>query len=631
MSRRRDARGRSGAGPADLDDLLGVSPKASKSASRGPAQRRPSPPQPRASTRAPGGVSHARIGVICTVFCLFMGASLVRFADLADRREDPTEPAVAAGVVDEIDAAEIAEKIAEKSTEEAPAPLRRTLRAPIVDRHGRSLARDVATYELYVDANAFAFDDEVLEAADTIAAAFPDRKNAEALREKLMARRWGTTLVERPLTAREAQRAHDLGVPGLYLWPRYDRFYAAGAAAAHVVGSVRIDGLGQAGVEAALDARLKAAPETPVALSLDLRVQRRTAAALSNAMEETGAKAAAAVVMAADTGEILAMVSLPTFDPHHRPTAPTDPAKQEESPLFHRAVIGLYELGSVVKTITWAHAIDRGFVALGDRIPAMDALYLNDKPIGGGKGSREMTVTDAFITSSNRIAMKFALDIGRSEQARFFKDLGLLDPPPVEVGEARKGRPPFKRHWGDVDTATAGYGHGVQMTPVHLAAAVASLVNGGWAVRPTILMGGRAEEPRVRVISSEASYAVRELLRRNVSETTGSGRAAALPGIAIGGKTGTAEKAIGGAYQEDRVVSSFVAAAPIERPEVVVIATLDEPSLTIGGQEVRLASVTAAPAVQRILEGVAPLLGFAPDRLSARYAPSVVVPALGGD
>lgn len=594
MSGRRKGAGLGSAGP-DIEDLLGV----------GEAKRRKSRAWAASGVAAPAperrrGLNPSRFALVCGAFAFAMAAALLRFADMAAQGGAAPEPAVAAGLVNAERAADLA-KHADASPIRAP-------RAPIIDRNDAPLARDLATYELYLDREAFAYPDELREAAEALAAAFPNRFKADALVKDVKKRR--TSLLARPLTALEAQRAHDLGVPGLYLTPRYDRYYPAGALAAHAVGFVDVDGAGQAGVEAALDAEMKARPDRPVRLSLDLRIQRAARAALAEKAREMQALSASVVVMSVETGEVLALVSLPDYNPHQLPPAPKSKEEQELSPLFHRAVAGRYELGSVLKVITYATALEKGVANMAEAFQPLPTLTYGGHEIAWDGGPESVSLPAAFARSLNRVAAELALRSGRGAQKEMFEALGLSEASPIELGEAPLGAPENKSAWREVDTAVASYGYGVEMSPLHLAAAVASLVNGGERVRPTLLRGapGAADQPRRRVVSAETSRRLRELMRLTV--TDGTGKRADAPGLAIGGKTGTARKLGPGGYDKGRTRTSFAAIAPYDRPKLVAVVMLDEASVVVDGEAKISASYTAAPAAGAILEAIAPLAGI---------------------
>ncbi len=486
--------------------------------------------------------------------------------------------------------------------EEPPA---RIERADIVDANGVTLATGITTYELYLDSRYLETTSEKQEAADAISAAFPDLSEGWLL-EKMG--ETGGKLLRRPLTPREAQAAHDLGIPGLFLTPRRDRLYPAGAITAHVVGWTNVDGEGAAGVEAARDELLQTGG-APLQLTIDLRVQTAVREILAGAMATTRAKAAAGIVMDVRTGAVRGLVSLPDYDPHRRPPQPKTAEENEASPLFHRAVAGGYELGSVMKTLTWALALETGVAEMDSVFDASEPLEIrgytiaDDHPMGAHVGFER-----AFAGSSNIVAATLALEAGQDAQERMFRALGLKDETGVEQIEARGVAPRWASPWNDLASATAAYGHGVALTPMHLAALGSNLLNGGHRIRPTILADGADDSAPSRVVSPETSAKMAELLRAVV--TKGTGRRADAPGLEVGGKTGTADKpSKSGGYHEDKVVATFLSAFPMSRPRFVVVVTLDEPEILDRGERKRGASLTAAPAARTVIERVAPLLG----------------------
>lgn len=555
---------------------------------------RPATPAPDAATMR---LAFAGLGFAAVLIALGF-----RMADLAVRS---AEDAMTAEMVEEVDAdAEPFETADAAALADVDVPPDAGPRAPIVDRRGAPLAHSLRAFDLYLDASQLSFVDERIEAAARLARLFPELDGA-ALEARFVG--GGTAMAhDRPVTPMEAQDAHDLGVPGLYASPRLIRVYHAGSAAAHVLGYVDADGVGRAGVEGALDDRLRAEPETPLRLSIDLRAQLAAHARLSAAMADTGAIGGAVVVMSARTGEIYAMVSAPEFDPHAVAEAAADPA----APLFDRASAGRYELGSVLKTLTWALALEEEEARFGDIFDASEPIRIGAASIGDAHAFGRLSFEMAFARSSNVVAARLALRIGRVRQRAFFERLGLFEPTEIELLAAFGVAPRYAEPWGPLETATISFGHGVALTPVHLAAAVASIVNGGERVRPTMLALESPPDPGERVVSPQTSHRVRELLRLAV--TDGTGRAADIPGLEVGGKTGTADKPGPDGYAEDRTIATFVAAFPISSPEFVVVAMLDEASVEVDGRIVRSASRTAAPLAGAVIADIAGILGVAP-------------------
>lgn len=475
-------------------------------------------------------------------------------------------------------------------------------RAPIVDRRGAPLAHSLRAYDLYLDASQLPFVDERLEAARRLAALFPGL-DAAALGARFV--RGGTARAhERPITPIEAQLAHDLGVPGLYHRPRMERVYHSGSAAAHLVGYVDGDGRGRAGVEGALDARLRASPDEPLRLSVDLRLQLLAHQRLREAMAATSAEAGAAIVLHVRTGEIFAHVSAPDFDPH-------DPAGADRSgaPFFDRAAASAVELGSVLKIFTWALALESGDARFGDVFDASAPVDVGGgRSIDDGRDLGRITFETAFARSSNNVAAALALAAGRGRLGDFYERLGLTEPTGVELSGARDVDADFAEPWGRSETARMGFGYSVGVTPLHLAAAVASLVNGGERVRPTVLLRDAPAPAGERVVSPETSRRVRDLMRIAVSD--GTGEAVDAPGLDVGGKTGTAELLdADGSYRDDATRATFAAVFPASAPEFVVVTTLEGPEILRDGRIVRSASATAAPFARAVIEDVAGVLG----------------------
>ena len=350
---------------------------------------------------------------------------------------------------------------------------------------------------------------------------------------------------------------------------------------------------------------------TPLELSLDLTVQAAAEQVLAGGMSIMNAKGAASVLMDIHTGEIISMVSLPDFDPNNRPPVLTN-GDQSDSPLFNRAVQGVYELGSVFKIFTVAQAMELGLVN-------PDTMIDTQGPLTWGRfrirdfhdyGPR-LSTTDVIVESSNIGTARIAMQIGAERQQEFLRNLGFLEPTQVEMIEAPTGRPLLPRNWSEISTMTISYGHGLSSSPLHLAAGYASLLNGGTLVRPTLL---RQEDPVLgpRVVSEAVSARSRDMLRQVV--TRGTASFGEVPGYEVGGKTGTADKprAAGGGYYDDKVIATFASVFPANDPQYVLIVTLDEPSENSGSEPRRTAGWTAVPVAAEMIRRVAPLLGLRP-------------------
>ncbi len=342
-----------------------------------------------------------------------------------------------------------------------------------------------------------------------------------------------------------------------------------------------------------------------------MAVQHAVEETLAGAMALMNAKGATAVLMDAASGEIVAMASLPDFDPNARPTIRVE-GDRADDPLFNRAVQGVYELGSVFKIFAAAQAIDLGIASRTTMIDTSGPLRQDGFSISDFKDyGPSLTLEDVIAKSSNRGTARLAVRIGGARQSAFLGALGLFDPVPVELAEAPGARPISPSRWPDLTVMTVSYGHGIAVSPLHLAAAYAPMVNGGLRVRPTLIAGGGG--PGERVLSPEAAEAARAMLSRVVNEEIGTAKMARVEGYPVGGKTGTADKPTpGGRYSEDKVIATFAGAFPIGDPRYVLVVTLDEPAERSAALERRTAGWTAVPTAAEIVHRVAPLLGLRP-------------------
>ncbi|MFC5564812.1 peptidoglycan D,D-transpeptidase FtsI family protein [Rubellimicrobium aerolatum] len=488
-------------------------------------------------------------------------------------------------------------------------------RADITDREGRILATNLATDALYAQPREMV---DPARAARELARIFPDLEEAELLRDFTGARKF--LWVRRQISPEQVQAVHDIGEPGLLFGPREMRLYPNGALAAHILGGAgygregvdSAEVIGVAGVERFFDARLRdpVRQDEPLALSLDLTIQAAMEEVLGGGMALMNAKGAAGILMDVRTGEIVAMASLPDFDPNQRPPVATkgDPG---DSPLFNRAIQGVYELGSVFKIFAVSQALELGLVNPQTMIDTQGPLLwgrfrINDFHHYGAENS----VTDVIVKSSNVGTAHIALMIGAARQREFLGGLGLLEPTHVEMAEAPTGRPLLPAQWSEISLLTISYGHGVSTSPLHLAAAYAAIANGGTAVSPTLLRQENPE-PGPRVLSEQASAQAVEMLRQVVARGTAS--LADVPGYEVAGKTGTADKPRpSGGYYDDKVIANFAGVFPASDPKYVLVVSLDEPVETSGTEPRRTAGWTAVPVAAEMIRRAAPLLGLRP-------------------
>ncbi len=477
-------------------------------------------------------------------------------------------------------------------------------RADIVDRNGQVLARTIEARTVGVHPNKLLSAPE--ELAPKLAALMPERTEAQYL-AILKSGKPFVYLRRRALPELVAQ-VNALGEPAMSYDPEPERLYPQITLAAHVLGYTDLDGRGIMGMERVLDRQLRdpVLKGAPAALSLDMRVQAAMESELSAAMTDLQAVGATGLVLDVHTGEVISMVSLPVFNPNNVGQA-------NPEALRNNGTQSVYELGSIFKPLTMANAINSGVVTnLGRRYDATEPVKVGPFTIKDDHPqNRWLNVPEALVHSSNIVTAKIADELGRERSEAFFTQLGFREPAHIELKE--RGGTLWPASWGRATTMTAAYGHGIAVSPLHLASAYAAIVNGGiW--RPATLMKvekGKAAAGR-RVISDSTSATMRKLLRLIV--TDGTGKIANVPGYRVGGKTGTAEKSQAGGYNKNSNVSTFVGVFPMDAPRYVVIAMLDAPkgSATSFGQTT--AAYTAAPVVAKVIARTGPMLGVYPDQ-----------------
>lgn len=471
----------------------------------------------------------------------------------------------------------------------AAAPLADAPRPEIVDRNGALLAAELPVIALEV-AGRDVWDPE--EAAQKLGRVLPDIDVA-SLEEKLAEGRY--VEVRADLTPAERLAVFDLGLPGVRFAARAKRFYPQGDLAAHVIGH---DEPGKGGVMGLEKAANRFRGEGPIKTSIDIRVQQILEEELSETMTAFEAEAAWGAVMDVATGEIVALASLPDFDPNAPGAYPADSRR-------NRATYDRYELGSAFKAFTAAAVIENG---LGDETTAYDArgsFQVADRRITDFHGeNRVLTLSEVIQYSSNIGAARMALDLGPKEQQRYLEALGLFAPLPIELAENRAPDLPYK--WGPVEAVTVSYGHGIAVTPLHLLAAYSAVVNGGVYRTPTFLAQSRAAEGH-RVFSEDTSAAMRRILRRVITDGTAS--YAEAPGFYPAGKTATADKRDpNGGYRKDARIASFIGAVPGYAPRYAVLISFDNPKPQKNTYGYATAGWNAAPAFSRFVERAAPLL-----------------------
>ncbi len=490
-------------------------------------------------------------------------------------------------------------------------------RGEITDRNGTPLARTFPAYALWFNPKAMGDDGDPLvrepaEVAARLKEIFPDLDVRRTVRI-LSSDRGGYIL--RRVLPEDANRVFELGEVALEIPREYDRHYPQGTLGAHILGYV-MEGKdreleGRLGMEKYLDPQLSdpASRGEPIALSIDLRVQGALEDELGRGMLATDAKGAAGIVLDVDTGEIMAMASLPAFDPNLSDV-------QHSPHIFNRVTNATYELGSTFKPLSIAAAIDADLI--GSLRKEWDASPVEI----AGRRIRDLhpkgdtlNVPEALVYSSNTVTARVADELGPERMRKLMIDLGMNKPAEIELDARGKPQWPLEQpngQWSRITNMTVSYGHGIAVTPLHLANAYAAMVNGGFYRDATLrkVEPGKAEKGR-RVFKASTSSRIRQLLR--MISMYGTGRSADAPGYRVGGKTGSAEKAGVGGYREKSLIASFAAAFPMDRPRYVVVTVLDEPRGTTASQMQRTAAFNAAPIVGELVPRIGPMLGVRPD------------------
>ncbi len=484
-----------------------------------------------------------------------------------------------------------------------------TARPDILDRNGQILATDVKSPSLYAEPRKII---DVEEAVELLTATLPDL-DAKELRERLSSKR-GFVWLRREITPVQQREIYRLGLPGIGFLTENKRVYPNGTTVSQPIGLVNIDNQGIAGIEKWLDGQGLAALhmaglatdrlQRPVRLSLDLRVQWALHDELAKAKEHFKAKAAAGVVLNVNTGEVVALVSEPDYNPNN-PREANDPTR------INRMTTGVYEMGSTFKVLTVAMGLDSGKMTLGSTFDARQPLHFGRFAIHDYEPQhRFLSIPEIFTYSSNIGAARMALSLGVPYHQAFLKKMGQLDRMRTELPESAE--PLVPKRWADINTATIAFGHGLSVAPLQAAMGVAACLNGGLLITPTFLKRDRAEALQVakHVLNPSTSVKMRYLMRLNAEK--GTGTFANVPGYYVGGKTGTAEKVINGRYAKHRLMTDFMAILPADQPRYLLLIMLDEPQAVEGTHGFATAGWNAGPTAGKVIKRIAPLLDIEP-------------------
>ena len=469
-------------------------------------------------------------------------------------------------------------------------------RADITDRNGVLLATTLKSASLFADP--YLISDPVTTAKGLVQI-FPDLAYGLVLQKLQSGKRF--VWLKRNILPEEQRAVLQLGEPGLEFEYENRRVYPQGALAAHLLGYTNVDTKGQAGIERSFEEML--AKGDNLQLTLDTRLQHVLRREIQATIDEFSAKAGFGLIMDVASGEILAGVSLPDFDPH-------SVGKASSNEKFNRLTLGVYELGSVFKIFSTAALFETLNVPMRTTFDASEPIKAGRFTINDYHAEdRVLTVPEVFMYSSNIGSAMMGEAVGTEALKKFYRDLGLLSPVDFEIKEVTK--PLVPNPWSDISTLTASYGHGIATTPLQLITAVSSIVNGGYAVQPSLIVSEEKQDKEdVRVVSRQTAHRMRQLLRLVV--TDGTAKKAEVAGYRVGGKTGTAEKSGVGGYDRKKLLSSFVGVFPMDAPKYAVFVAIDEPQGTKASFGYATAGWTAAPAAQRVISNMVSVLGMEP-------------------
>ena len=501
-----------------------------------------------------------------------------------------------------------------------------TARPDILDRNGEILATDIRTPSLFGEPHRII---DVDEASELLTAVMTDADAAE-LRERLASKRRFVWL-KREITAKQREQIYRLGLPGIGFLPENKRVYPNGAEVSHLIGHVNIDNQGIAGIEKWLDGRGLAdlhlaglatdRLQKPIELAVDLRVQHAMRDELVAARAKFKALAVAGLLTDVRTGEIVAMVSVPDYDPNN-PREALDPTR------INRLTTGVYEMGSTFKALTLAMALDSGKFTLKSAIDASRPLQYGKFTIHDFHAqNRVLTVPEIFTYSSNIGTARMAVGLGVEHHKAFLKKVGQLDRLRTELPESAEPLAP--KRWMELNTVTIAFGHGLSVAPLQAMMAIGALMNGGNLIPPTFLK--RSEQDAMalatRVIKPETSEKMRYLMRLNVEK--GTATKADVKGYYVGGKTGTAEKVVGGRYSKTKVLTAFTAVLPADQPRYALLIMIDEPQGLPETNGFATSGWNAVPVGGAVIARIAPLLGIEP-RFELAPADKLILASAGG-
>lgn len=472
-------------------------------------------------------------------------------------------------------------------------------KSDIVDRNGELLATSLSTASCYIDPSVVIDPEETASKLSKIEG-FPDYDH---IKQKLKDKNKHFVWITRHVTPQIQEKVFDLGLPGVQFQRDYKRIYIHGNLFSHVIGCSDIDGNGVCGLEKQYTNELFIKDTLPKKLvtTLDLRIQSIIYEELNAAIEKFNAEGGNAILMSVD-GEVLAMVSLPDFDPNNLKSSSSDA-------MFNRNTLGAFEQGSILKILNTAIALDSGSATLGSRFDATSPIKIGRFSIKDFKGkNRPLTLAEAFVFSSNIASAKIAQGFGSTVQKKYMEKFGMLEKPKIELPEL--GHSIVPANWTETTCMTVSYGYGLAVTPLQLLTAITSVINDGISVTPTLIYGKKHRSSgRLQLVSSETSATIRDLMRAVVC--FGTGKKAAVDGVEIFGKTGTAYKLTGKSYGSDgnrKRITTFLGGFPKDKPKYMLLISLDNPKATSETFGYATAGWNIAPTAKNIFNRIIPIL-----------------------
>lgn len=474
-------------------------------------------------------------------------------------------------------------------------------RADIVDRNGVVLATNLSTASLYANPQKILNAKVAAEKLCTTFAELNCLETFKKLSDKDKTFQW----MVRHLTPKQQQLAHDLAIPGLEFIREEKRVYPHGPLFSHLLGFVDVDSIGMAGIERSFNDRLIQENTKALTISIDTRIQQVLREEIQAQVQLHSAVGGSGVVMDANTGEILALVSLPDFDPNY-------PGKAEERSRFNQVTLGAYEMGSTLKILTIAMGLEGNFIKVNDAFNTDAQVMIGSHRISDYRGKGGMlSVPEILMYSSNIGVAQIAMKAGASHQRNFLKKFGLLSDPQIELPEKTRPLFPSQKNWNNSNMIAISFGHAIAITPLQSASSLAATINGGKLVKSTLL---KQDDPSSieyeRVISEETSLTMRKLLR--LVAVGGSGKKANAAGYLVGGKTGSAEKIVNGHYSKTANLASFVGAFPMHDPKYVILVMIDEAKRNEINHGFTTGGMIAAPVAGNVIARIAPILNIEP-------------------